>query len=167
MTTTKRLAKSLGTREKNVETLQSLLHAKAKSEPEYRFYSLWDKIYREDVLATAYGRSRKNGGAAGVDGETFEEIEEQGKEKWLGELQEELRQKTYKPKPLRRVWIAKANGGTRPLGIPTIKDRVVQMATTLILGSIFEADLEPSQYGFRPKLDAKMAIRRLYYTQTD
>ena len=163
MTTTKRLAKSLGTREKNVETLQSLLHAKAKSEPEYRFYSLWDKIYREDVLATAYGRSRKNGGAAGVDGETFEEIEEQGKEKWLGELQEELRQKTYKPKPLRRVWIAKANGGTRPLGIPTIRDRVVQMAASLILGAIFEADLQPSQYGFRPKLDAKMAVRRLYY----
>jgi group II intron reverse transcriptase/maturase len=146
-----------------VEKLQSSLQAKAKSEPSYRFYSLWDKIYREDVLHEAYRRSRANAGSPGVDGIDFEAIETQGKEQWLGALREELRSKRYAPQPLLRVWIPKSNGGQRPLSIPSVKDRVVQTAAVLVLGPIFDEDLRPQQYGFRPKLDAKMAVRRAYF----
>lgn len=143
--------------------LQSSLQAKAKSEPAFRFYSLWDKIFREDVLREAYRRSRANGGAPGVDGVDFAAIGTAGVERWLQALQEELRSKRYAPQPLLRVWIPKRNGGQRPLSIPTVKDRVVQTAVVLVLGPIFEADLAPQQYGFRPGLDAKMAVRKVYF----
>ena len=105
-----------------VEKLQAALHAKAKGAPTYRFYALYDKLYRADVLAYAYARCRANGGAAGVDDQTFADIESYGLGKWLGELTEELRQKTYQPQPVRRVWIPKPDGKQRPLGISTIKD---------------------------------------------
>lgn len=147
----------------SVQKLQKSLHAKAKAEPSFRFYSLWDKVYRMDVLAEAYRLCRRNKGAAGVDGETFTDIESYGVEPWLGILQEELRTKHYRPQPLLRVWIPKSNGGQRPLSIPAIRDRVVQMAAHLVLGPIFEADLPVQQFGFRPGLDAKMAIRRVYF----
>ena len=143
---------SLSTPTETVEKLQKSLHAKAKSEPSFRFYSL----YRLDVLKVAYGHCRANRGAPGVDGETFEMIKARRLEAWIGSRQKELREGTYKPQPLRRVWIPKANGEPRSLGIPTIKDRVCQMAAVLILEPIFEADFLPSQYGFRPKLGAKM-----------
>jgi RNA-directed DNA polymerase len=154
---------SLPTSRKSVEKLQSSLQAKAKSEPSYRFYSLWDKICRVDVLQEAYRRSRANAGAPGIDNIDFATIETTGRERWLTMLQEELRSKTYAPQPLLRVWIPKRNGGQRPLSIPTVKDRVVQTAAVLVLGAIFEADLQPQQYGFRPGLDAKMAVRRTYF----
>jgi RNA-directed DNA polymerase len=158
---------SLPTSLNSVEKLQSSLQAKAKSEPSYRFYSLWDKIFREDILRNAYQRSRSNAGAAGVDGTDFEAIEAAGVDQWLKALREELRNKSYVPQPLLRVWIPKRNGGQRPLSIPTIKDRVVQTAVMLVLGPIFEADLAPQQYGFRPGLDAKMAVRRVYFHITE
>jgi RNA-directed DNA polymerase len=154
---------SLSTSRISVEKLQSSLQAKAKSEPSFRFYSLWDKIYRADVLREAYRRSRANAGSPGVDGIDFQAIEAEGVDQWLGMLQEELRNKSYVPQPLLRVWIPKRNGDQRPLSIPTVKDRVVQTAVVLVLGSIFEADLGPQQYGFRPGMDAKMAVRRAYF----
>lgn len=163
VTTARRLASGLSTPLDSAEKLRNALQVKAKAEPHYRFYSLWDKICREDILALAYGRCYNNGGAPGADGEKFADIEHLGREQWLRKLQQELRQKQYRPQPLRRVWIPKSNGGQRPLGIPTIRDRVVQMATTLIIGPIFEADFHPNQYGFRPGLDAKMAIRRAFF----
>jgi group II intron reverse transcriptase/maturase len=156
---------SLGT-PNAVEMLQTSLQAKAKTEPAYRFYSLWDKICREDVLHEAYRRCHANAGASGADGETFDQIEAQGIERWLGKLRKELVVGTYAPSPLLRVWIPKSNGGQRPLGIPTIRDRVVQMAVVLVIGPIFEADLLPQQYGFRPGLDAKMAVRRVFWHVT-
>jgi RNA-directed DNA polymerase len=154
---------SLLTPRSKVEKLQSSLQAKAKSEPSYRFYSLWDKICREDVLHEAYRRSRANAGSPGVDEIDFEAIETTGREQWLKALREELRDKTYVPQPLLRVWIPKRNGGQRPLSIPTVKDRVVQTAVVLVLGPIFDTDLRPQQYGFRPKMDAKMAVRRAFF----
>lgn len=147
----------------SVQKLQKTLQTKAKSEPGFRFYSLWDKVCRWDLLDAAYRRCRANGGAAGVDGENFKQIEDQGLADWLGNLRKELLTKKYRPQPLLRVWIPKGNGGQRPLGIPTVRDRVVQMATLFVLGPIFEADLTPQQYGFRPGLDAKMAVRRVYF----
>jgi retron-type reverse transcriptase len=149
-----------------VETLRTSLQAKAKAEPAFRFYSLWDKICRKDVLQDAYGRCRANAGAAGVDRVSFAQIEAQGGERWLEELREELTSGQYAPKPLLRVWIPKSNGGRRPLGIPCIADRVVGMAALLVIGPIFEADLLAQQYGFRPGLDAKMALRRIYWHVT-
>jgi group II intron reverse transcriptase/maturase len=154
---------SLPTSRKSVETLRNSLQAKAKSEPGYRFYSLWDKVCREDVLREAFRRCRAKGGVAGVDGIGFDAIEVLGVDQWLGTLREELWSRAYAPQPLLRVWIPKRNGGQRPLGIPTVKDRVVQSAVVLVLGAIFEADLLPQQYGFRPKADAKMAVRRAYF----
>jgi group II intron reverse transcriptase/maturase len=156
---------SLGT-PNTVETLQTSLQVKAKTEPAYRFYSLWDKVCREDVLAEAYRRCHANAGAPGVDGKTFDQIENHGIERWLGKLRKELVAGTYAPLPLLRVWIPKSNGGQRPLGIPTIRDRVVQMAVVLVIGPVFEADLLPQQYGFRPGLDAKMAVRRVFWHVT-
>lgn len=158
---------SLPTPTQTVETLQTSLQTKAKAEPAFRFYALWDKVCREDVLAEAYRRCRANAGAAGVDGETFRAIEARGPERWLEALRAELRGGHYAPLPLLRVWIPKSNGGgQRPLGIPAIRDRVVQMAVVLVIGPIFEADLLPQQYGFRPGLDAKMALRRVYWHVT-
>jgi|HubBroStandDraft_1064217.scaffolds.fasta_scaffold84675_1 hypothetical protein len=148
---------SLPTPVVTVGKLQKSLHAKAKSESSYRFYTLWDKMIRKDVLTEAYRRCRRNGGASGVDGKTFEDIEAEGVSNWLENLRQELATKQYAPEPLRRVWIPKRNGKLRPLGIPTIRDRVAQMACLLVIGPIFEADLLEEQYGFREGLDAKMA----------
>src|SRR5690625_3830427 len=157
------LAQSLPRLQERVRQLQTSLQAKAKAEPTFRFYTLWDKVCRAEVLAEAYRRCRANRGAPGVDGETFAAIEAQGVEGWLERLQQELRAKTYRPQPLLRVWIAKSNGGQRPLGIPTVRDRVVQAAMVVILEPIFEVDLPRNQYGFRPNLDAKRAVRRTYW----
>ena len=141
---------SLTTPEK-IGKLQRKLYLKAKQEPSFRFYQLYDKIWREDILAHAYAGAKANGGAAGVDGETFEQVESRGREEWLRSLQEQLRTKTYRPQPVRRVKIPKPGGGERPLGIPTIRDRVAQSAAKLVLEPIFEADLDPEAYGYRPK----------------
>ena len=132
-----------------VRRLQTSLQAKAKAEPAYRFYTLWDKVCRPDVLAEAYRRCRANRGAPGVDDETFAAIEAQGVEAWLERLRQELCARAYRPQPLLRVWIPKSSGGQRPLGIPTIRDRVVQAAMVIVLEPIFEVDLLPNQYGFR------------------
>jgi len=158
---------SLPTPSNTVEKLQTSLQTKAKTEPAFRFYSLWDKVCRTDVLLEAYRRCHANAGAAGVDGVTFEQIDAPGIERWLEKLREELLSGRYAPKPLLRVWIPKSNGGQRPLGIPTIHDRVVQMAVVLVIGPIFETDLLPQQYGFRPGVDAKMALRRVYWHVTE
>ena len=153
-----------------VEKLQQALHDKAKRTtlravpPNFRFYSLYDKVYRNDVLWVAYQRCRANGGAAGVDGQTFEDIAEYGERRWLDELAEDLRNKTYSPSPVRRVWIPKPGSPSqkRPLGIPPIKDRVAQMAAVLVLEPIFEADLPPEQYAYRPGKSAHDAIRQVH-----
>ena len=145
-----------------VQKLQDTLHGKAKESPDFRFYSLYDKIYREDVLWVAYRRCLINKGAAGVDGQTFEEIEQYSVKTWLGELMEELRTKTYRPQPVQRVFIPKPDGKQRPLGIPTIKDRVVQMAAVIILEPIFEADLQPAQHAYRPNRSALDAVRQIH-----
>jgi len=155
------LAMSLQTPEK-IRTLQKKLYLKAKEEPGYRFYLLYDKIYREDVLAHAYERVKANKGAPGVDGQSVEMIESEGLEEWLNGLRNDLRGKTYQPQPVRRVMIPKPGGGERPLGIPTIRDRVVQTATKLVIEPIFEADLEPNAYGYRPRRSAKDAIQRVH-----
>jgi RNA-directed DNA polymerase len=152
---------SLGTPSK-IRKLQIKLYRKAKNEPGFRFYMLYDKIYREDVLAHAYERARSNKGAPGVDGQTFERIESAGLGEWLTGIRQELRNKTYQPQPVRRVMIPKPGGGERPLGIPTIRDRVVQTAAKIVLEPIFEADLEPSAYGYRPKRSAQDAIRKVH-----
>jgi RNA-directed DNA polymerase len=141
-----------------VRKLQEALHAKAKRAPTYRFYALYDKVYRADVLSHAYCGCAANGGAAGVDGQTFADIEAYGVERWLGELTEELRSKRCRPQAVRRVYIPKADGKQRPLGIPTIRDRVVQMAALLVLEPIFEADLQPEQYAYRQGRNALDAI---------
>jgi RNA-directed DNA polymerase len=144
-----------------IRMLQRKLYLKAKEEPAYRFYLLYDKIYREDILAHAYEQAKSNYGAPGVDGESFERVELQGRQEWLNGLREELRNKTYQAQPVRRVMIPKPGGGERPLGIPTLRDRVVQTASKLVLEPIFEADLEPAAYGYRPKRSAQDAIQRV------
>ena len=140
-----------------IRELQIKLYRKAKNEPDFRFYMLYDKIYREDILAHAYARARANKGAPGVDEQSFEDIELRGLEEWLAGIRQELRSKTDKPQPVRRVMIPKPGGGERPLGIPTIRDRVVKTAAE----PIFEADFEPSAYGYRPKRSAQGAIHCL------
>lgn len=145
-----------------VQKLQAALHAKAKGSPSYRFYALYDKIYRPDVLMYAYQCCKAKGGAAGVDGQTFADIELYGPERWLGGLAQELKGKTYRPQAVRRVYIPKDNGGQRPLGIPTVKDRVAQMAAVLVLEPIFEADLQPEQYAYRPGRSAHDAVRHVH-----
>ena len=146
----------------NIQKLQAALHAKAKGEPGFRFYSLYDKLYRRDVLEYAYACCRANQGAAGVDGERFEDIEAYGVERWLGELTDTLRKKTYQPQALRRVYIPKPNGKLRPLSIPTIRDRTTMMAATLILAPIFEADLPAEQHGYRPERSALSAVQETH-----
>jgi len=143
----------------DVQKLRTALHAKAKEEPEFRFYALYDKTHRRDVLLEAYKSCKANGGAAGVDGNTFEDIKTYGEEQWLGELTERLRKKDYRPEAVRRVWIPKPDGKLRPLGIPTITDRVVQTATMMVLEPIFEADLQPEQYAYREQRGAHDAVK--------
>lgn len=140
---------------------------KAKREPEYRFYSLYDKVCREDVLLHAYRLCRENRGAEGVDGVTFEAIEASGRAEWLSALRKELVEKMYRPKPVRRVMIPKPGGGERPLGIPCIRDRVVQAAAKLILEPIFEADFEPTAFGYRPRRSALDAIQKTHRVLCD
>ena len=143
----------------SIRTLQRKLHGKAKTEPEFRFYILYDKVWRADILRHAYDLARANKGAPGVDGMTFDQIDASGLENWLFRLGEELRAKTYRCQPVRRVMIPKPGGGERPLGIPTIRDRVVQTAAKLVLEPIFEADLDPAAFGYRPKRGAGDAIQ--------
>ena len=145
-----------------VRKLQAALHAKAKDKPTYRFYALYDKVYRQDILSYAYACCKANRGAAGVDHQGFEDIEAYGAERWLGELAEVLRSKTYRPQAVRRVYIPKANGKRRPLGIPTIRDRVVQTAAVAVLGPIYEADLQPEQNAYRPKRSALDAVQAVH-----
>jgi RNA-directed DNA polymerase len=144
-----------------IRELQIKLYRKAKNEPGFRFYQLYDKVYREDILDHAYELARANHGAPGVDGESFEAIEARGLAEWKNGLREELRNKTYQPQPVRRVMIPKPGGGERPLGIPTIRDRVAQTAAKLVLEPIWEADLEPNAYGYRPRKSAQDAIQKV------
>lgn len=142
-----------------IRTLQRKLYAKAKQEPCYRFYALYDKVYRADILQQAYNLARSNKGAPGIDGVSFAAIEaEEGVEQFLTGLTEEVKNRTYRPMPVRRVMIPKPDGNQRPLGIPTIRDRVVQMAVKLIIEPIFEADFCDCSYGFRPKRSAHNAV---------
>src|SRR5208282_3272172 len=147
----------------SVQKLQTALHAKAKEAPGFRFYALYDKVYRQDVLAFAYQCCKANGGAAGVDSQTFENIEAYGLERWLDELAQELKSRTYRPLPVRRVYIPKPDGTQqRPLGVPAIRDRVAQTAAVLVLEPIFEADLQPEQYAYRRDRSALDAVRQVH-----
>lgn len=145
-----------------LQRLQAALYTKAKQAPAYRFYLLYDKVYRADILAHAYALSKQHGGAPGVDGVTFEDIEGAGTERWLAAVQEALRTETYRTQPVRRVMIPKPGGGERPLGIPTIRDRVVQTAAMLLVQPIFEADMDPTAYGYRPGRGALEAVQEVH-----
>jgi RNA-directed DNA polymerase len=152
------IAVRLETPEK-IRDLQRKLYLKAKKEPKFRFYLLQDKVWREDILQHAYRLVRANGGAPGIDGVTFQSIETgESEAKFVLTLQQELKEKSYRAQPVRRVYIPKADGNRRPLGIPTIRDRVAQMAVKLVIEPIFEADFENCSFGFRPKRDAHQAI---------
>jgi group II intron reverse transcriptase/maturase len=149
----------------NIEKIQEFqrkLYEKAKANPKYKFYSLYDKTYRMDILEEAYHKAKTNGGTCGVDGETFEEIETNGRTEYIAVLQRELKEEQYKPKPVKRVYIPKADGKKRPLGIPTVRDRIVQTAFLIILEPIFESDFSETSFGFRPKKSAHGAIREIY-----
>jgi RNA-directed DNA polymerase len=168
-----------------IRELQKKLYVKAKQEPDYRFYVLYDKIQREEILWHAYQRVKANGGGpgripfvsgiawtvalhTGVDGQSFWGIEQGvGLGEWLTGIRKELREKTYQPAPVRRKMIRKIGGGERPLGIPTIRDRVVQAAAKLVLEPIFEADLEPCAYGYRPKRSALDAVKKVHEVLID
>jgi len=146
-----------------LKSLHEALYHKAKQEPNYRFYALYDKVWRMDLLTHAYALNRSNGGAPGVDGQTFADIEAYGVERWLTELQEEVRTERYRPQPVRRVMIPKASGsGERPLGLPAIRDRVVQAAAKLVLEPIFEAEFDDAAYGYRPGRSAEQAVRKVH-----
>jgi RNA-directed DNA polymerase len=146
----------------SVQKLQAALHGKAKKSPDFRFYALYDKVYRKDVLTFAYQSCKANGGAAGVDNQTFEDIEAYGAERWLDELAQELKSQKYRPLPVRRVYIPKPGGQQRPLGVPAIRDRAVMMAAVLVLDPIFEADLQPEQYAYRRGRSALDAVRHVH-----
>jgi len=155
------LVMSLATPE-SVQKLQTALHDKAKKSPDFRFYALYDKVYRKDVLTFAYECCKANGGAAGVDDQTFEDIEAYDVERWLDERMQELKSRTYRPLPVRRVYIPKPGGKQRPLGIPAIRDRAVMMAAVLVLEPIFEADLQLEQYAYRRGRSALDAVKRVH-----
>jgi len=155
------LVKNLETPER-IRSLQKKLYRKAKSEPDFRFYLLYDKVWREDILEHAYKVARSHAGAPGVDGVSFPDIDLAGPKEWLAGIRKELRERTYRPDPVRRVMIPKPNGGERPLGIPTIRDRVVQTAVKLVIEPIFEADLEPNAYGYRPRRGAGDAVEAVH-----
>jgi len=142
----------------SVQKLQTALHAKAKADAGYRFYALYDKIGRADILAHAWAKCRANKGAPGVDRQAVAAVEAYGVERWLGELALALREGTYRPDPIRRVFIPKANGKLRPLGISTLRDRTCMTAAMLVLEPIFEADLPPEQYAYRPGRNAQQAV---------
>jgi hypothetical protein len=146
----------------SVRKLQRALYAKAKANPTYRFYALYDKICRKEVLLWAWSCCRAKGGSSGVDGQSFAGIEAKGVEAWLNQLGKELKEKTYRPQAVRRVLIPKPDGKQRPLGIPTIKDRVAQMAAVIVLEAIFEADLTEEQYAYRPQRRAHDAVREVH-----
>src|SRR5512132_4561274 len=152
---------SLATPER-IRTLRRKLYRKAKAEPAFRFYLLYDKIHRDDILEHAYALARSNGGAPGVDGRSFAAIEAAGLTEWLAGIRKELVAKTYRPAPVRRAMIPKPGGGERPLGIPTIRDRVVQTAAKLVVEPIFEADLDPAAYGYRPGRSGTDAIEAVH-----
>jgi len=155
----------IGDKPSNIDPSQRLraaLHDKAKGAPNFRFYALYDKLCRRDVLAAAWERSCSNGGKPGIDGQTFEDIAKYGLERWLDELTEELRAKRYQPQPVRRAYLLKPDGKQRPLGIPTIRDRVVQTAVLLILEPIFEADLQPEQFAYRENRSALDAVQQVH-----
>jgi RNA-directed DNA polymerase len=139
--------------------LQTALRAKAKAAPDYRFYALYDKLYRPDVLLHAYRCCRANKGSPGVDGQSFDDVEAYGLDRWLDALTQSLREKSYRPDPVKRVLIPKPEGKQRPLGIPTVRDRVVQMAAVLVMQPIFEADLPDEQLGYRPEKSAHGAVQ--------
>src|SRR5438132_5506498 len=145
-----------------IRSLQRKLYCKAKAEPAFRFYLLYDKIHREELLNHAYALARANAGAPGVDGESFAAIAAAGKEAWLAGLRQELITKTYRPAPVRRVMIPKPGGGERPLGIPTIRDRLAQTAAVLVLEPIFEADFVDEAYGYRPRRSALEAVKAVH-----
>jgi RNA-directed DNA polymerase len=151
----------------SVRRLQRKLYIKAKEAPQYRFYLLYDKVYRDDVLQHAYQLSRAQRGAPGVDGESFAHIDAQGSDAWLAALRKELQAQTYRPAPVRRVMIPKPGGGERPLGIPTIRDRVAQTAAKLVLEPIFEAEFDESAYGYRPRRSAQDAVRAVHRALCD
>lgn len=144
-----------------VGELQEKIYCKAKQERDFKFYILYDKMFIPYMLREAYSRVKANGGSPGIDGQNFKDIEEYGLEKFLNELGEDLRKRTYKPQAVKRVWIEKANGDKRPLGIPTIRDRVAQMVCKMIVEPIFEADFEECSYGFRPERSAKDAMKAI------
>ena len=144
-----------------VRQLQRRLWAAAKRAPGRRFHALYDRIYRDDILWVAWERVKGNRGAAGVDAQTLADVEQYGVPRFLGELQADLRAKKYRPRAVRRKYIEKEGGKQRPLGIPTVQDRVVQMAAKLVLEPIYEADFGPTSYGFRPRRSAQQALERL------
>jgi RNA-directed DNA polymerase len=156
------LTTSLATPE-SIQKLQTALHDKAKKSPDFRFYSLYDKVYGKDVLSSAYACCKANGGVAGVDNQTFEDIEAYGTERWLEELMQELKDRTYQPLPVRRVYIPKPGSSKqRPLDIPAIRERCAMMAAVLVLDPIFEADLQPEQYAYRRNRSALDAVRHVH-----
>ncbi len=146
------------TSQERVRLLQLKLYLKAKQESDYKFYILYDKLFHVHILEEGYKRSKSKNGSPGIDKQSFADVEKYGRAKFLAEIGEELRTRTYKPQAVKRVWIDKENGGQRPLGIPTIKDRVVQQACKIVIEPIFEADFDDSSHGFRPKHSAKDAI---------
>ena len=146
-----------------VRRLQTILHERAKEEPQRRFHALIDKVWRMDFLQEAWRMVRRNGGSAGVDGETIADIEAKGVEAWLRELSQDLKEGTYQPQAVRQVLIPKKTPGKfRPLGIPCLRDRVAQTSAMLVLSPIFEADLQPEHYGYRPGRSAQDAIKRIH-----
>lgn len=149
------------TQEIKVRELQRKLYVLSKQQESYRFYSLYDKVYREDVLREAYRQCRANQGQPGIDGETFADIEQQGVGSCLLQISQELRTRSYVPSPVKRVYLKKPDGGLRPLGIPAIRDRIVQSACKIVIEPIFEARLNENSYGYRPRRGASQAVHQI------